>query len=909
MDDVTASVRAAAEDVLCGWLRSRRSSASPLLELLAIIDVESDESLAEKVINCLADKEEWQQILRSASREPPADYDDFRCERALIWRVMVMRVEGGAKKYIEESGVDTILTQVERSLQRKHVFETRQLLLALASAGANAHGDRCCNTADGCKLFEMAVSVLLYVPVSFDVEQKRPSAICLALVVIQSAVKSCSRVCNDCPAAAQGDARFLDVVSATLGALREPAVSASAIVQGFTRLSTRPNALQEAVSSNGFDGLGEKFQLLIDQHQASEENDDPELRETSMSLALVTRRGLAIAEEALGMLSTSHAEDSLAVLEELPTVWFRPTLVRADLSDNGPQSGSQHWPALRAIAVRCLALHTSLCPDMAASHWAFFLLVLKRYSPLVISSRQESALDGPTSSIVESCVHFLVDTQLVHRRMTDPSDLDKRADELFEAVANLLGLPAKQMQLPPQFRRCLTERLCMLLLFGGIWRVDPYNQAGMSPTAQPPAGALDTIPMPARWVLTGLLVEAFYRAPPVVTEASRKDLPLKVRIQEAAQRGCLLQFFCSLSDVSGMHATLLAAACEGLLSTELWRLAVPAQLGCGRRWRALQLPRLLRLLSRHLVAAAGDGTYGTASMMVNVWLECMWRPLALVCLETSREHAQPREVQLLAEALLATLAAVEVAGESRTPFASAAEWPVAVAEVAHVLSLIIASWGWRARAKSKETGETAAGDVDKGAEPPEAAAGIGVDNAKQPLLKLAARFSAAVGRELPGAAERWPQARLLASHRRDSLSRAFVSLGVDTPGIVEAATEAVRVRPSRAFLSGSGKRQHRISCTPRRARRLSKMAKKRRGKRQLLSDDDSDAPPSSQKPGKDPLCETWQQRLRQERSSMQDLRKSKVRKAAKAITDAPSQEDVLLRARVKMQRQALSLGF
>ena len=56
-------------------------------------------------------------------------------------------------------------------------------------------------------------------------------------------------------------------------------------------------------------------------------------------------------------------------------------------------------------------------------------------------------MENPKSVIVQTCVNFLVDTQLIHRRMTDPIDLDKRATELFEAVAGLLGLPARQKQL------------------------------------------------------------------------------------------------------------------------------------------------------------------------------------------------------------------------------------------------------------------------------------------------------------------------------------------------------------------------------------------------------------------------------------------------------------------------------
>jgi len=971
LNDVSASVRSAAEEMLCGWLAQRTGSTSPVLKLLSIIDVEADEEFAEKVISSLALRDEWRQIFWSIPREPPADYDDFRSERALMWRTMVMKPDIGPSRYVAEFGIETLVAQVNRSMQRGSTFEMRQLLLVLAGAGSHAHGESCCNSLGGCKLFEIAVSVLLQVPVVFQVRQNHPSAICLALVVLQNTLKGCRQVRRDIPVSCHGDARFLEVVASILSALRQPSVTIASILSKFMVSSTDSSSqTQSAAVRDGFDALGEKFDLLLKNGHASEEagdEGDDEIAETSGALALITRRALAIAEEALGLLSTSHADDSLELLEDLPNVWFRPTLVRADMAESAADQQLPEWPSLRAIAVRCLALHTSLCPELCASHWPFFLLVLKRYSPLVVSSRDAGAIDGPTSSIVESCVHFLVDSQLVHRRMTDPADLDKRSTELFESVAGLLGLPARQMQLPPRFRHCLTERLCMLLLFGGVWNVDHCStQATLVP-----AGALDTIPLPARWVLTGLLVEAFYRPPPVVGATGRTELALQDAMQEAAQRGCLLQFFSSLSDLSGLHATLLAAACEGLLATELWRLAVPVQLGCGRRWRALQLPRLLRLLSRHLVAAAGvDSVSGTADMMVKAWLECMWRPLALICLEAKQDQAQSR--QLLAEALLATLAAIEVAGESRTPFAAAAEWPAAISEVAHVLSLITASWGWNLRRQRLRASEVAtatevaakpcpagcgyqvtwhathccqrcADDCRHGkhkhgaghrhgkrcekklmtetlassapsqsrasAEPP---LGENSSNSKEPLLKLAARFSAAASEHMLTVPETWPEAE--ARKRRHVLSRAFADLGVDTRGIVEAATEAVRVRPSRAFLSGSAKQKHRksiaVAGTSKRARRFSKMAHKRRPRKSLLSDDDSDAP-IAQKPRHESLnvesavdvvdAECVPKEVRRNGTAWQ------ARKKSAASERLP--EDSEMKAQVKMQRTAIAFGF
>lgn len=876
MNDVNASVREAAEAMLCRWLRQDHDTASPLLKLLDVLQVEKNTKLAEMVIQYIASKDEWRDILQSIAREPPPDHDLYRSERALIWRTMVMLADGGATQYISDVGLAPILAQIERSLEKSHTFELRQLLLVLAAAGPNMHGDLCCNSFGGCRLLELAVSVLLQAPLKFDVTPERPSAQCLALVILQNALKSCPRVCTSTAKAAHLDARFLIVVNSILHALQFPRADATRIVRHFSALpecnevdggnQARTEAALVTASStdrpsesDGFTRLGERFDELSRCRQLEPGNFDDdsleELREASHCLSAVTLRALGIAEEALGLLSVANAEESLVLLDDLPNVWLRPTLVRADSADAVLGCDSDIWAVLRAISVRCLALHTSLCPDLSASHWNFFLLVLKRYAPHVVSSRNENNNESPTSSIVESCVHFLVDTQLVHRRMSDPSEVDTRAGELFEAVTGLLGLPARRMHLPQKLGRRLSERLCMLLLFGGVWGMDPCSNFGDGSSTY--SGGLERIPQPARWVLTGLLVEAFFRPPPAVTTMGKSATALKEAAHDSAQRGCLLQFFCALSDISGMHATLLAAACEGVLATELWRLAVSAQLGCGRRWCALQLPRLLRLLSRHLVTAAGQ--QGSSCLILNVWLECIWRPLALLCLEC-KQDASARH--LLAEALLAILVAIEVAGEARSHFATSPDWPAAGAEISHVLTLILNSWGWHRRGLARC--DTVASDMTTDA----CTGGQSVESMKAPLMKLASRFCTRFVETESNIADTWQAVELAARRRRESLRAAFAKQGVDTPAIVRSATEVIRVRPSRAFLSGARQRQRRASLlalSPRQKRRASIKANKRRQKKAVISDDDSDA--SGQRVSlKDPIDTTPQPKRRRRTS-------------------------------------------
>jgi len=303
----------------------------------------------------------------------------------------------------------------------------------------------------------------------------------------------------------------------------------------------------------------------------------------------------------------------------------------------------------------------------------------------------------------------------------------------------------------------------------------------------------------------------------------------------------------------------------------------------------------------------------------------------LVCLETKQEQCHLR--QLLAEALLATLAAIEVAGESRTPFATAPEWPAAVAEVAHALALIMASWGWRSQRSSKRCIGLDAASADRrsskgGAHVPRlsqgaecrlsqgvstkaAAVAQNMENAKTPLLKLAARFTASVTHNLSGAVERWPQIQALAKKRCEVLRCAFAELGVDTCTIVEAATEAPRLRPSQTSFScdaGMGARpQRKQNC-----RRLSKMARKRR-KKDIPSDDDSEGPPPSAKnPRFDDPSDPIEASTQEDASVSQS---AKVPRKAKKIKVEAKEEiiDPVQRAKeaeeLKARRRALAFGF
>merc|ERR1712176_1515756 len=69
-----------------------------------------------------------------------------------------------------------------------------------------------------------------------------------------------------------------------------------------------------------------------------------QLARISDRLILVTFRGLRIAEEALGLLKLGHTDDIVVHMEDLPQVWFRPTLMRADSCEAIRSTCLSAWP-------------------------------------------------------------------------------------------------------------------------------------------------------------------------------------------------------------------------------------------------------------------------------------------------------------------------------------------------------------------------------------------------------------------------------------------------------------------------------------------------------------------------------------------------------------------------------------
>jgi len=948
LNDVSQSVRKACQRMLLAWLTCLGSGTNALLLLLECLDVEANEDVAEAIVRCVAVEPDWRPLLEEeASRVLPANGAEFGREQVLLWRLSSM-IDGGADRCISALGLAPFIARVQHALRMGHTFELRQLLMVLASSSvlatlpmASPKDESGCDSGCGRQeLLQVAMEVLTRGPLCDA--HCGSSAISLALVVVRRALGA--RGHTLCQLSRRSDTQFFHAVSRVLQVLREPSRSGEYFAGTETSSNVAPHMFPDLEpppeASEGLDAAGFKFdELLIELRQGARlEHLLTRLDPVQEELVSLTARALRIAEEALAQLSNSCVEE--CPLEELSQAWLRPTLVRADAAEG--VIGGTRWASLRASAVRCLALHTSLCPEVAITHWQFFLVVLERYGPVVLEGRggeerpagavapadsREAAaaaaavaVASTSESIVESCVLFLTDTLLAHRRAgpgggageaeAGEETIEERSRKLFEVLAaHVLGFPGTgggaasprgaaappcrrsspppppPCRLPPRLRRRVAERLCALLFFGG------------APAAAPPAPGEDVKeeeeeeeeddevpPRPpwrcgagaaaagARWALTWLLLEAFCLPPPPqpTKYVEEEQVPAEAA-EEAAHRGRLLRFFSCLAQASPAHAALLAASAEGVLATELWRLGAAAAAGRGaaaappprgprRRWCPLQLPRLLRFLGRRLAACGGGGSggggpaaeagrgegeegggwgWGHKNVAARLWLECVWRPLVLLCLEAPAEQQQP-----LAEALLAAPpAALETA-------AGGGVWGDALVEVAHALGLVLARWGLGAG------GGNSAGGVGGGA-----SAG-GVDGAvASSLLRLAARLSAGVPPAAAAATEAaWPRLLIRVRHRCGRLRNTFEVLGVDAAAVVRAASAAAAAaaevrHPSavaapfarrcslrrRSLLSSANasasKGVAKTAAVARRAR-----ARRARRKSRMASDDDSDQP-------------------------------------------------------------------
>ncbi|CAE8617040.1 unnamed protein product, partial [Polarella glacialis] len=525
-------------------------------------------------------------------------------------------------------------------------------------------------------------------------------------------------------------------------------------------------------------------------------------------------RVLAFLEAVLSHSRADLAEDfPLSLISEDV---LRPALLRTESVPAPTGAGRICWLSLRALAVRCLALHASLSSETAWQHWRFFLSVLARYVPEVLCpNTKKSGATTRTASelVVINCIAFLSDTLLLCR-LEGASDQvlleegkQKASIELFDTLAPLF---AARHQLSPSLRQELACRLCTLSSLCGL---------GLRST-------VEAVASPSQcWAFAWLLLEAFLQRPPSAQSGARCRHEAEA-VELAVSRGRLLRFFASLGRLSPGHTHILFSATEGFLSLDLWRLGSLIQVGAGQRWCALPFPRLVRFVSHELTSAAsramtahsnpGSGANATAAALTVQWLECLWRPLALICLETAVVAAACESE--LPQALLGAITATTMTASASSGNGTAsvlAFVPIdmrsaVVSEVAWVLNRAVELWGaWNA-----------AGNPGGRSQPHRTSTSSGTLPAK--LVELRSQLAAESARSGAASGD-WARIYCRAEGRRLRLRDALQNLGVHVSSVVTECAAAgdwrhmdekvTAPKTSRPSLGGQGKGRGRGQVT------------------------------------------------------------------------------------------------
>jgi len=761
--DGSPSVRTECHCMLRAWLdrvscATGADSERALLELLSRLNEQTlgqcGEEAAEAALGYLLPRTEWQRVAESMMEKLLGFDSAMRPEEVFVARIALAL---DADTWSSRSGVSgpPVLQRTLRALDAGlgGVFELRQLLLVLARA-------EIADKQVGRSVLHIATAVLLRAPsepqapfVAASVGHvSPPSTFHLAVVVARRALgirpglrrTAAQRLEGQFSEAMLvilgalgglpnregetplGSETTLDTLSAHLEVLVSEARSAEAVTAELRAERAQLTAARDYLSACS---VRDKLAEAESRRRQAEGAVDSVAKELGMRSFHV----LCVVEAMLSHSRADLAEDfSLSLLLEDV---LRPAILRADRAPT-PGAGGVSWPLVRALAVRCVALHATMSAETATQHWHFFTSVLTRFTPAALAPLAMGALDDPdgagaTVAVVEQCVLFLADSLFVCRDVDDGESVEQwstastavqsgnnsvagRVCEFFTIVAPLLGAPSSvcgSSDLSRSLRCKLAERICTLLLFGGM-RASAQEQRdgvvisagedGCGASAIVPVVEPEMEPMPAgaHWALTWLLLEAFARRPPFSSPTSTQDGSLQVISDEstcgAMMRGRLLRFFGTLARLSPSHVGMLAAAAEGFLSLELWQLGSWVQIGVGQRWCSVPLPRLVRFLCRQLVAAKATGGNAPGDV-AHCWLECLWRPLALACLENAAVSAASDAE--LPQCLLAAVAAVAPVDAGVRDVADMAFVPASlratfVAEVAWVLNRAVELWGW-----------------------------------------------------------------------------------------------------------------------------------------------------------------------------------------------------------------------
>eukprot|EP00435_Cladocopium_sp_Y103_P015481 s1760_g3.t2 len=672
LEDTTLAVRRTCESMLQGLARNSNSSTtSSLLSFVGQLLVSSSDPVfnelsAEKALRSLLASADWCVIAEASMTSLLHGESVLSPEEAVVGRVALAL---DAEVWSMERSVEQcpgVLRKTLQALDKGDEFMLRQLLLVLL------HSDVRCEDKS---LLHVATATLLRAPVKLldafqtmlafpqdSVQRSCRSTFHLAVLLARHSLGLSSRVGSKANGRREG--RFTESMVTVLNVLQTKATAGFEDFkdEGISALAEHGRAQQSlakqlAEQLDGIRSARGRFVNVKDYVSACSLQKDLnglqgkyEVAKTAAEVIFAEleqhlSRILSVVEAILAHTQADLSEDYhlFLLMEDL----LHPALT---IADSAPPVGS--WPSVRALAVRCIALYASLSPETSGQHWNFFKSVLESHIPEVSTQNLRYSVGDPTASekIIFSCVAFMTDALTLH----GTSEFEGQdSTGICQAVATLL---AGGSHISAWLRQAVAFRMCTLMVFHGT-QLDSAHY----------------------WVATWLLVQAFAQV--------ESPLSGNFALEASVFSGRLLRFFASLRSLSSHHLKVLAAAAEGFLFCDLWRLGhlLPV---VNQLPTVLALPRLVRFLSRELSVCSGH------EEEENPWLQSLWRPLALVCLESTASVAGDAN---LPEALLVAITAAD-ADEFR--FIQEDQRAAVAAEVAWVINRTVEKWGAWNRSRS-----------------------------------------------------------------------------------------------------------------------------------------------------------------------------------------------------------------
>ena len=429
LEDTTTAVRRECESMLQTFARSKNGAATTVA-LLSFVgqllessgDAVFNELSAEKALHCLLASADWC-VVSEESIHSLLHSEELSAEQAVVGRV-ALALDAEVWSLDKTLCGTGLLRKTLQALDRGDEFMLRQLLLVLLYSEVR-DSDR--------TLLHVATATLLRAPVNLQdtqatlafpqdsVQRSCRSTFHLAVLLARHSLGLTSRVSKSKVSESRFTESMLTVVEVLqtkatsdfsefkeegINALAEYGHSQHSLAQQLAvQLQQIRSARSQFVAAKDFVSackLQKEMEDLQEKYEAARSAAEKVFQGLEQHLSRI----LSVTDAILAHTQADLSEDySLYLLME---DILHPALMIADSAPGNLGS----WPSVRALAVKCIALHASLSQE-TSSHWNFFKSVLDRHIPEV-TSRQRYDVGDPAASecIIFISVAFMVDSIL-----------------------------------------------------------------------------------------------------------------------------------------------------------------------------------------------------------------------------------------------------------------------------------------------------------------------------------------------------------------------------------------------------------------------------------------------------------------------------------------------------------------